>query len=111
PAELPVYQTFPSLSTWSPCGPELGVGSGNSLNCCVAGSKRPMVLARCAVYQIDPSGATAGSWGYAGLLGVIQSSILTSTLSEIGAACTIAIDAAARVIRAKAFTRILKSSR
>ena len=30
-------------------------------------------LARWPVYQIDPSGATAGSCGYAGLLGVIHS--------------------------------------
>src|SRR6476659_5649532 len=87
PAALPVYQMLPSLSACSPCGTEFGVGSGNSLNCCVAGSKRPIVLARCAVYHTDPSGATAGSCGYAGLLGVIHSSIFTSTLSEIGAAC------------------------
>ena len=39
-----------------------------------------MVLARCAVYQIDPSGATAGSCGYAGLLGVI----LQMTNPELG---------------------------
>ena len=72
PAAFPVYQMFPSLSACRPCGPEFGVGSGNSLNCCVAGSKRPTTLARWPVYQIDPSGATAGSCGYAGVLGVIQ---------------------------------------
>src|SRR5260221_7990245 len=109
PAAFPVYQTLPSLSTCRPCGPELGVGSGNSLNCSVAGSNRPMVLARCAVYQIDPSGATAGSCGYAGLLGVIHSSIFTSTASEIaGRAFRAATEAAASTIKANAFTRIIK---
>src|SRR5207248_149760 len=75
PAALPVYQMLPSLSGCSPCGPDFAVGRSNSLNCLVAGSKRPMVLACCAVYQTEPSGATAGSCGYAGLLGVIHSSI------------------------------------
>ena len=77
PAALPVYQMLPFASGCRPCGPELGVGSANSLNCSVTGSNRPIVLARWAVYQIDPSGATAGSCGYAGLLGVIQSSNFT----------------------------------
>jgi hypothetical protein len=80
------------------------------LNCSVAGSKRPIVLARCAVYQIDPSGATAGSCGYAGLLGVIHSSIFTSTESEIaGSACNAVTEAAASTSNAKAFTRIMSS--
>src|SRR5262249_27716229 len=103
PAALPVYQMLPSLSACSPCGPEFGVGSPNSLNCCVAGSKRPMVLARCAVYQMDQSGATAGSCGYAGLLGVIHSSNFTSTASPIDAALT---TATAAITRAKALRRI-----
>ena len=69
-----------------------------------------MVLARCAVYQIEPSGATAGSCGYAGLLGVIQSSNLTSTLSVIaGRACTNAASATTRTHEAMAFTRIMTS--
>ena len=110
PAALPVYQMLPSLSGCRPCGPEFGVGSANSLNCSVAGSKRPMVLARCAVYQIEPSGATAGSCGYAGLLGVIQSSNLTSTLSVMaGAACRNAASERTRANRARAFTRIMAS--
>src|SRR5215471_13315828 len=79
----------------TPCGPEFGVGSANSLNCSVDGSKRPTTLARWPVYQIDPSGATAGSCGYGGLLGVIHSWILTSTVSA-GEAVTIAMHAAAR---------------
>src|SRR5438105_1541180 len=87
PAALPVYQMLPSLSGCRPCGPEFGVGSLYSLNCCVAGSKRPTTLARWPVYQIEPSGATVGSCGYGGVLGVIHWSILTSTLSLIGAAC------------------------
>ena len=41
-AAFPVYQTLPSLSATMPCGPEFGVGSANSLNCCVTGSKRPL---------------------------------------------------------------------
>ena len=85
PAAFPVYQMLPSLSACRPCGPEFGVGSANSLNCWVAGSKRPTTLARWPVYQIDPSGATAGSCGYAGVLGVIHSSIFTSTLSVMAA--------------------------
>jgi len=49
------------------------------------------------VYQIDPSGATVGSCGYAGLLGVIHCSIVTSTLSVMaGAACTSAAAATPR---------------
>ncbi len=33
PAALPVYQMLPFASGCRPCGPELGVGSANSLNC------------------------------------------------------------------------------
>src|SRR6266508_153041 len=109
PAALPVYQILPSLSGCRPCGPELGVGRAYSLNSCVAGSKRPTTLARWPVYQTDPSGATVGSCGYDGLLGVIHSSIFTSTLSEMPAARGRATAAAASTIKAKAFTRIMSS--
>src|SRR5229473_7537 len=54
---------FPSLSATSPCGPELGVLRGYSLNSPVFGSSRPNLFAPCPVYQSEPSGATAGSWG------------------------------------------------
>src|SRR5579864_9069481 len=47
----------------SPCGPESGVFSGNSLNAPVLGSSRPSLFAICPVYQSAPSGATAGSCG------------------------------------------------
>ena len=52
----------------------------------------------------------AGSCGYAGLLGVIHSSIFTSTESEIaGSACSAVTEAAASTSNAKAFTRIMSS--
>src|SRR5207247_8371539 len=87
-AALPVYQMLPSLSAITPCGPEFGVGSVNSLNFSVFGSKRPTTFALCPVYQMEPSGATAGSCGYGGLLGVSHSSNFTSTASAIGRALT-----------------------
>src|SRR5438067_8969316 len=98
-AAFPEYQMLPSLSATIPCGPEFGVGSANSLNCSVAGSKRPTTLARWPVYQIEPSGATAGSCGYGGLLGVSHSSIFTSTLSTGDAARTTATAATASTAR------------
>src|SRR6516225_4827118 len=54
---------LPSLSATKPCGPEPGAFSGYSLNCPVWGSSRPSLFAPCAVYQSEPSGATAGSCG------------------------------------------------
>src|SRR5205809_8072546 len=54
---------LPALSSVRPCGPEAGVFSLNSLNCCVFGSNRPRTLAFMPVYQIDPSDAASGSCG------------------------------------------------
>jgi hypothetical protein len=69
-SSLPMYalkfavnQMFPSLSATSPCGPELGVFSGNSLNVPVLGSSRPSLFAIWPVHQSAPSRATAGSCG------------------------------------------------
>src|SRR5260370_41772518 len=53
----------PSLSATKPCGPELGVVRGYSLNFPVFGSSRPSLFAPCPVYQSEPSGARAGSCG------------------------------------------------
>src|SRR5262249_13876551 len=54
---------LPSRSATSPCGPESGVFNGYSLNWPVFGSSRTSLLAICPVYQREPSGARAGSWG------------------------------------------------
>ena len=109
-AALPVYQMFPSLSGCRPCGPELGVGSGNSLNCSVFGSKRPTTFARWPVYQTEPSGATAGSCGYGGVLGVSHSSIFTSTESGTAATFTSGIAAIASTGSSnESFERIMTS--
>src|SRR6266550_7041384 len=54
---------FPALSSTRPCGPDAGVFSLNSLNCCVLGSNRPSTFAFMPVYQIDPSDAASGSCG------------------------------------------------
>src|SRR5438477_11046906 len=54
---------FPALSSVRPCGPDAGVLSLNSLNCCVFGSNRPSTFASIPVYQIDPSEAASGSCG------------------------------------------------
>src|SRR5439155_14782898 len=54
---------LPALSSVRPCGPDAGVFSLNSLNCCVFGSNRPSTLAFMPVYQIDPSDAASGSCG------------------------------------------------
>src|SRR3989441_7555630 len=60
---MAVNQMLPSLSATKPCGPELGVFSGNSLNSPVLGSSRPSLFAPWPVYQSEPSGASAGSCG------------------------------------------------
>src|SRR5260221_7825228 len=54
---------FPSVSATRPCGPEFAMSSGNSLISPDSGSSRPSLLASCAAYHSDPSGATAGSCG------------------------------------------------
>src|SRR5579884_1340774 len=74
----------PLLSATNPCGPELGTGSGYSLMWPVAGSSRPSLLAFCPVYQREPSGATAGSWGRD--CGVGRAYSLIVTLSGLTAA-------------------------
>src|SRR5215469_8667456 len=80
PLEIAVNQILPCGSATRPCGPELGVVSGNSLNFPVAGSSLPSLFAACPVYQSDPSGATAGSWGRD--LGVGTSNSLIETCAE-----------------------------
>src|SRR5579864_1987739 len=60
---MAVNQMLPSLSATRPCGPDLGVLSGYSLNSPVFGSRRPSLLAAMPVYQREPSGARAGSCG------------------------------------------------
>src|SRR5215831_6231471 len=54
---------LPCWSSARPCGPELGVFRGYSLNWLVLGSNRPSTLANCPVYQIEPSAAASGSCG------------------------------------------------
>src|SRR4029453_5130132 len=46
-----------------PCGAECGTLSVYSLTSLVFGSTRPSLLVICPVYQIEPSGAVAGSCG------------------------------------------------
>src|SRR5882724_7935672 len=60
---MAVNQMLPSRSATNPCAPEPGVLSGYSLILPVFGSNRPSLFDFCPVYQSDPSGATAGSWG------------------------------------------------
>jgi hypothetical protein len=62
------------------------------------------------VYQIDPSGATAGSCGYGGLLGVSHSSILTSTPSGMADALASATTARAASTMSEVFLPIIVSS-
>ena len=56
-------QTLPSRSSSSPCGPDPGVFSGNSLISPVFGLTRPITFANIPVHQIDPSGPGSGSCG------------------------------------------------
>src|SRR5580700_12143928 len=71
---------LPSLSATKPCGPDMGVFNGYSLNSFVLGSNRPSTLAICPVYQTEPSGATSGSCGRDPGVGTCHSLIETSTL-------------------------------
>src|SRR5688572_21582231 len=57
-----VIQGAPSGPTMTPCGAEPSP-SGISLTSPVSGSSRPNLPMCCAVYQTDPSGAGATSWG------------------------------------------------
>src|SRR5215472_190051 len=84
PPEIAVNQIFPSLSATSPCGPDLGVFKGYSLNSPVFGSRRPSLFAPCPVYQSEPSGASAGSCGRD--FGVGTSYSLICTLKVVTAA-------------------------
>src|SRR5438309_12082093 len=68
---------LPSLSATSPCGPELGVFKGYSLNSPVFGSSRPSLFAPWPVYQSEPSGASAGSCGRDRAVGTSYSLICT----------------------------------
>src|ERR1700751_4359638 len=70
---------LPSLSSTSPCGPDLGVLRRYSLNSAVLGSRRPKRLAICPVYQIDPSGVASGSCGCEPRVGTTHSFMETST--------------------------------
>src|SRR5438552_14787025 len=70
---MAVNQMLPCSSATSPCGPELGVLSGYSLNLPVLGSRRPSLLAACSVVHRAPSGATAGSCGRALAVGTSNS--------------------------------------
>ncbi len=79
---LPVYQTLPSLSSTSPCGPELAVLSGYSLTLLVFGSTRPRTLAICPEYHSDPSRAAIGSCGREP--GVVACQIFIETLKGPG---------------------------
>src|SRR5437660_7936047 len=72
---------LPSLSATNPCGPELGVFSGYSLNSPVFGSNRPSLFAPCPVYQSEPSGASAGSCGRDFGVGTSYSLISTFSVS------------------------------
>src|SRR6188474_3036863 len=63
PAEFPVYQMLPSLSTVRPCGPDFAVLSGNSRISLFLGFRRPRTFAHCPVHQINPSGVDKGSCG------------------------------------------------
>ena len=76
-------QMLPSLSATSPCGPELGVFKGYSLNSPVFGSSRPNLFAPCPVYQSEPSGATAGSCGRDFGVGTSYSWICTSSVPTV----------------------------
>src|SRR5438874_10710535 len=74
---------LPALSSVRPCGPEAGVFSLNSLNCCVFGSNRPRTLAFMPVYQIDPSDAASGSCGRESGVGTSHSLNVTGVLPVV----------------------------
>src|SRR3989441_13281049 len=82
---------FPSLSVTSPCGPELGVFNGYSLNSPVFGSNWPNLFAPSPVYQSEPSGATAGSCGRDFGVGTSYSLIVTLSVPTAANAKTAAI--------------------
>src|SRR5579864_4979874 len=89
PPEIAVNQMFPPLSATRPCGPELGVFSGYSLNSPVLGSRRPSLLAACPVYQSEPSGASAGSCGRDLGVGTSYSLICTFRVPAAAQASTV----------------------
>src|SRR5215467_1537386 len=68
---------FPSVSDTRPCGPELSTFNGNSLNAAVAGSTRPILFCICSVNHSAPSMPTAGSCGWAPLVGTSHSLMVT----------------------------------
>src|SRR5882724_7182923 len=74
---------LPFLSATSPCGPELGVFKGYSLNSPVFGSSRPSLFAPCPVYQSEPSGASAGSCGRDFGVGTSYSLICTFSIPTV----------------------------
>src|SRR5882724_10064337 len=78
---MAVNQMLPSRSATNPCAPEPGVLSGYSLILPVFGSNRPSLFDFCPVYQSDPSGATAGSWGRESGVGSSYS-LMTTFASE-----------------------------
>src|SRR5256885_2055644 len=77
PLEFAVNQTFPSLSSTSPCGPDPGVGGRNSLICPVFVSTRPNTFAYCPVYHRYPSLVASGSCGRDPIVGAVHSLKLT----------------------------------
>src|SRR5437762_8744876 len=86
PLKFPVNQMLSSESATSPCGPELSTFRGNSLNAPVDGSTRPILFCICSVNQSAPSIPTAGSCGWAPLVGTSHSLmvIFSSPTSVLG---------------------------
>jgi hypothetical protein len=78
--EISCVPVLPSRSATRPCGPSFEPLSGYSLKVSVAGSRRPNLLTLCSVNQSVPSGATAGSCGWAPLLGTSHSRMVTLSL-------------------------------
>src|SRR6266700_1332010 len=87
---MAVNQILPSLSATRPCGPELGVFSGNSLNSPVLGSSRPSLFTPWPVYQSEPSGASAGSCGRDRAVGTSYSLICTFRVPVVANPATVA---------------------
>src|ERR1700689_346270 len=88
---MAVNQMLPSLSETSPCGPELGVFKGYSLNSPVVGSSRPSLFAAWPVYQSDPSGASAGSCGRDFGVGTSYSWICTFSTPRLAELASVAV--------------------
>src|SRR4029077_7665690 len=78
------------LSATRPCGPELGVFSGYSLNSPVFGSSRPSLFTPWPVYQSEPSGASAGSCGRDRGVGTSYSLICTFRVPTVANPATAA---------------------